>query len=87
MKKNDADRRHASRRAFRAALAALGVAILALGASAEGRVYPSAEAVQPLPVGSSIPPAHVRTIAGEKVDLRKLVQGTGALLVFYRGGW
>ncbi len=57
------------------------------GAMAAGRVYPSPEAVEPLKPGSEVPPVTVRTVGGDSVDLSKTVQHTGALLVFYRGGW
>jgi hypothetical protein len=58
------------------------------GAAAQrSRVFPNAEAVRPLPVGASVPPAEIRTIDGETVDLAQLIRDRGALLVFYRGGW
>ena len=66
------------------ALVLVGTAGAAQG---EGRVYPSPDAVQPLAVGAQAPPARVRTVAGEAVDLADLVRDAGALLVFYRGGW
>jgi len=50
-------------------------------------VYPSPDAVQPLPPGSRVPSATLRTVTGEPVDLASLVAERGALLVFYRGGW
>ena len=50
-------------------------------------VYPNAEAVEPLKVGSHVPSVTVRTIAGESVNLAEITRDTGALLVFYRGGW
>ena len=56
-------------------------------ASAADRVYPTAEDVEPLAIGSSVPPVTVSTVSGEPVDLSKLVSDRGALLVFYRGGW
>ncbi len=61
--------------------------ISAATAHAEGRAHPSAEAVQPLPVGSVVPAVRVKTVRGESVDLSRLVRDRGALLVFYRGGW
>jgi hypothetical protein len=51
------------------------------------QVYPNAEAVEPLKVGSHVPSVTVRTIGGESVNLAKITRDTGALLVFYRGGW
>jgi hypothetical protein len=65
----------------------LALLIAASAASAADRVYPTAEAAEPLAVGSSVPAVTVNTVAGESVDLSELVRDRGALLVFYRGGW
>jgi hypothetical protein len=65
-------------------------AALLLGAGAAGAAdlaYPSAETVEPLAPGTSVPSATVYTVRGAPVDLSKAVRDTGALLVFYRGGW
>jgi hypothetical protein len=56
-------------------------------AAAADRVYPTAEAVEPLAAGSSVPSVTVSTVGGAPVDLSKVVRDRGALLVFYRGGW
>ena len=56
-------------------------------ATAANPVYPSAEAAQPLQPGASVPSVSVRAVDGSTADLSKLVSNTGALLVFYRGGW
>lgn len=56
-------------------------------ANAENPVYPSADATRPLQPGASIPSVNVRALDGSFVDLSKLVRTSGALLVFYRGGW
>ena len=67
-----------------------GVAALLLSATmaaAADRVYSTPEAVEPLKEGSAVPSVSVRTVGGESVDLSKAVRDTGALLVFYRGGW
>ena len=67
-----------------------GVAALLLSstlAEAANRVYPNPEAVEPLKTGSEVPSSSVTTVGGESVDLAKIVRETGALLVFYRGGW
>jgi hypothetical protein len=66
--------------------------LLALAASGgearvEGRVYASAEDVQPLAVGERVPSVRVVTVRGKSVDLADVVRDHGALLVFYRGGW
>ena len=75
--------------------AALGLAVLLAGCAdapdpdpgPAGRVYDSAERVEPLALGSSVPSASIRNVAGETLDLAGLVAERGALLVFYRGGW
>jgi hypothetical protein len=56
-------------------------------ATAANPVYPSAEAAQPLQPGASVPSVSVRAVDGSTADVSKLVSKTGALLVFYRGGW
>jgi len=56
-------------------------------ATAADSVYPSAEAAQPLQPGASVPSVNVRAVDGSVLDLSKLVSESGALLVFYRGGW
>ena len=37
--------------------------------------------------GAAVPSVNVRALDGSSVDLSKLVRTSGALLVFYRGGW
>jgi hypothetical protein len=64
-----------------------GLLLIAGLATATDSVYPSAEAAQPLQLGASVPSVSVRTVDGSAVDLSKLVSNSGALLVFYRGGW
>ena len=66
---------------------AIGLLLIAGPATAAKPVYPSAEAVQPLQPGASVPSVGVRAVDGTTVDLSKLVSKSGALLVFYRGGW
>jgi hypothetical protein len=63
------------------------IAFLGAEAAADMSLYPNAEATKPLAVGSMIPSATIRTVTGDSVDLADLVKQTGALLVFYRGGW
>jgi hypothetical protein len=53
----------------------------------ELRVYPDAGSVLPLAPGKAVPSVMVKTVGGDVVDLREVVASTGALLVFYRGGW
>jgi hypothetical protein len=66
---------------------AAGLLLIAGLATAANPVHPSAQAVRPLQPGAAVPPVSVRTLDGSSVDLAKLVLKTGALLVFYRGGW
>ena len=53
----------------------------------EAAIPDSAEAVTPLPVGSTVPKVTLRTIDGAPVNLFALVQKKAAVLIFYRGGW
>ena len=71
----------------RGSLWAAGVLLIAGLATAADPVYPSAEAAQPLQPGASVPSVSVRAVDGATVDLSKLASKSGALLVFYRGGW
>ena len=64
-----------------------GVFLIAGLAAAADPVYPSAEAAQPLQPGASVPSVSVHAVDGATVDLSKLARKSGALLVFYRGGW
>lgn len=47
----------------------------------------SSSPVSPLGVGAPIPAVEIRTVEGRTVNLRSLLAGRPALLVFYRGGW
>ncbi len=64
-----------------------GLLLIAGLATAADPVYPNAEAAQPLQPGASVPSVSVRAVDGSAVDLSNLVRESGALLVFYRGGW
>jgi hypothetical protein len=67
---------------------ATAVVLLGTGALGAGdRVYPTADAVEPLAPGTRVPSARVETVRGDAVDLVEVVRKRGALLVFYRGGW
>ena len=72
---------------FCAALATLTALCTTGTAAAADGVYPNAEAVVPLGSGARVPSAVVQSVTGEPVDLADLVRESGALLVFYRGGW
>ena len=67
--------------------AALATLMMSGAADAADRVYPTAEAVVPLAPGARVPSATVQSVHGESVDLADLMRESGALLVFYRGGW
>ena len=69
-----------------ATLVTLGV-LETSSASADVRVHDQAEGVQPLSPGTQIPKAVVQTVLGEPMDLEAAIGESGALLVFYRGGW
>ena len=73
----------------RAGVLALVWCVLGLAgpALAEGTVHTSAESVVPLAPGSPVPAAGIQTVAGDALALSDLVRDSGALLVFYRGGW
>ena len=64
-----------------------GLMLIAGLATAADTVYPSAEAAQPLQPGTSVPSVKVHAVDGSTADLSKIVSESGALLVFYRGGW
>jgi hypothetical protein len=73
--------------ATRLAAATSAFLLVAAAAHGEGRVYASASAVEPLAPGSRVPSVRVETPRGEPVDVADLVRESGALLVFFRGGW
>lgn len=63
------------------------ILLIAAAAHAADRVYPNADAAQPLQPGTVVPSVSIHAVDGSVVDLAKLVRKSGALLVFYRGGW
>ena len=69
------------------AFATAGILVQTGTAAADNRVYPTAEAVEPLAPGSRVPAVKVETVKGDPVDLVETLRDRGALLVFYRGGW
>jgi hypothetical protein len=64
-------------------------AILLSGSARADRteVFSSPHDVEPLQPGDHVPTVAVETIRGRLVNLADLVRESGALLVFYRGGW
>ena len=70
------------------ALVFVAAALVAGGAQAERTdVHSSPHDVEPLQPGDRVPTVAVENIHGELVDLAELVRESGALLVFFRGGW
>ena len=61
--------------------------LTACAAETSDRVYEAPDAVDPLAPGDRVPSARVVTVRGEPIDLAEQVRDSGALLVFYRGGW
>lgn len=55
--------------------------------SADDSIPASAEQVQPLAVGASVPVLTLQTADGKAVDLRKAIAKKPTVLIFYRGGW
>ena len=72
---------------FRGSSWVAAILLIAAVAHAADPVYPNAEAAQPLQPGAAVPSVSIRAVDGSIVDLSKLVRKSGALLVFYRGGW
>ncbi|HVZ79797.1 MAG TPA: peroxiredoxin-like family protein [bacterium] len=52
-----------------------------------GKVSKNAQAVAPLQKGDRVPDGVLRTVAGKKVRLKKLLAEQPSLLIFYRGSW
>ena len=65
----------------------LAVVTLVAGSATAGGYADSAEKIQPLLIGASVPDVTLHTVDGEPVTLRKAVAEKPALIVFYRGGW
>lgn len=63
------------------------VALSTQSSTGEALVYGSAQAVQPLLVGTKIPTGTLRTSSGAAVDLAAMVAAKPTVLVFYRGSW
>jgi hypothetical protein len=69
---------------------AIGVATALITGGAYGSdtsVHASPHEVAPLQPGARVPTVALETLQGDLVDLAELVRESGALLVFYRGGW
>ena len=67
-------------------LSALGVVTTSSPTQARD-VFPDAASARPLQSGATVPSVEVKTLGGEAVDLAAITRESGALLVFYRGGW
>lgn len=69
---------------------AIGVTAALIAGGAHGTdtsVHASPHEIAPLQPGARVPTVALETVQGELVDLAELVRESGALLVFYRGGW
>jgi len=67
---------------------ALGLALAGPVVTAFANPVPaSPDAVQPLLIGSHLPPISLRAVDGTPVDLNASVAQKPTVLVFYRGGW
>jgi hypothetical protein len=64
----------------------LGLLVFA-GSARAGDVYADPGSTRPLQPGASVPSARIESVDGQMVDLAELTRESGALLVFYRGGW
>ncbi len=67
-------------------LVVLGLLTISWAAQASD-VYPDAASARPLQPGANVPSAVIESVDGNIVDLANLTRDSGALLVFYRGGW
>lgn len=47
----------------------------------------NANEICPLKISEEIPGANLQTIEGEEINIRDVVKGTKAIIIFYRGGW
>lgn len=66
---------------------ALALAVPVASATLAASPAPTAEQVRPIEVGTRIPEVAVLDAAGESSDLRAILAGRPAAVVFYRGGW
>jgi len=77
-------------RAIRSLAVTVAAAATLFSSGARGdstAVFSSPHDVEPLQPGARVPTVAVETVRGKLVDLAELVRESGALLVFYRGGW
>ena len=56
-------------------------------ANTANQVAPSAEAAEPIQVGTVAPDAHLRDLGGKEVTLQAIIAGKSTVLIFYRGSW
>lgn len=47
----------------------------------------NANEICPVKISEEIPGANLQTIEGEEINIRDVVKGTKAIIIFYRGGW
>lgn len=71
----------------RSRFALLAIALNFAMAAALAAPAPTAKEVHPITRGQEIPDVQVQNRAGETVDLRAVLAGRPAAIIFYRGGW
>jgi len=67
----------------------LGLLVFWTGGEAAHSASPasSAESVQPLLIGATVPSLTLRSADGSPFDLGKAIGKQPTILIFYRGGW
>lgn len=68
-------------------LATLLLSLAAWLPAAHAQIADSAQAVQPILVGSAVPAVELTELSGQPTTLAKMIGGKPSVLVFYRGGW
>lgn len=53
----------------------------------KNKIAKSAEDICPIKIGTEVPSATIRTIEGNEIDIREVIKGQKAIVIFYRGGW
>jgi peroxiredoxin len=68
-------------------LFAITLLFASLGGVQAAELAPAADQVRPILLGSPMPNVALKTTNGKAVQLKSVVNGKPAVLVFYRGGW
>ena len=69
------------------ALVALAGAFLLSRTVAAAEFAESSTEIHPLLIGADVPNVMVRTVSGERVNLRERIGTSRTVLIFVRGGW